>query len=346
MKSNNDEKGECRTIRHPTEEKKTNPTYSLPPISIGKRERALLRYLKDNKELRFNVKNYSRISNIDRSTIYDILNKLSNLELVKREIANNKIMEKGIILLESEEGGVSDSSRRECRTAANLSTHYHKFKLPISDKTKFNISRISELAPIGYKENKLFNLHQIIINMEDGVILVNPKHIIINLFDVITSDVDESDFKCFSRAINYTEKLMEIGIETEGIIIESGHWARIESALSNFLYEKVNNRYFLDLGNGKKFWIDHSRQREHETNDKEFERKIDEFFLDLNCNETIPLSKVSDYIMQTSLQMNHATHALTALANSQQALTSTLQAMLPKQSNETEVPKEKPDYFG
>jgi len=76
---------------------------------------------------------------------------------------------------------------------------------------------------------------------------------------------------------------MSIGIETEGIFTEEGHWARIKSMLSDFLYDKIDNKYYLDLGNGKHFWIDYSPdkygipKREDETNDKEVRERIDNF---------------------------------------------------------------------
>ncbi len=278
-------------IRHPTEKKHQNPTYTHTPISIGKQERALLRYLYKNNNSRFNVKGYHRLANLSRSTVYDYLDRLESYGFVKRETANNRITNKGIILLTSSEG-VSDrgvgSVRRECRKEANLSTHYHKFKLPISDKQKFLIENLDKLTPLDVRENKLNNLHQIIVEFEDGTILINPKQLIINLFDVITEDVAESDFKCITRAIEYVKKFMDIGVITEGIILEEGHWARVESILSDFLYEKVDNRYFLDLGKGRKFWIDHSHKREDETNDKVVRERIDTFLTDV-ANSDISL---------------------------------------------------------
>ena len=275
-----------KSKRHPTRKKTQKPTYTPPPISCGNKERALLHYLKEHTN-RFNIKAYSRLTNTPRTTIYDTLNRLAAKGLIKRELANNIIEKEGITYLEASKG-VSEGvgkSRRECREKETLSTHYHKFKLPISDKINFSTSRLNELNPISFYENKLHNLHQIIINFEDAKIFINPKQLIIHLPDMLTKDTEEADFKAISKAIEYAKMFIKIGVITEGLLVEEGHFARIESALSDFLYTKVDNKYFLDLGEGRKFWIDHSDKREDETNDKAFRERIDTFLYDLSSND-------------------------------------------------------------
>jgi len=273
-----------KSIRHPTRKKHQNPTPIHTPISLGKQERSLLRYLYKYNNSRFNLKEYSRDTNTSRSTIYGYLDRLKSNGLVKRETANNSITKKGIILLtssEKEEKGGVESSRRGCRKSENLSTHYHKFKLPISDKSKFSIEKLKRLNPTKYHQNKLHNLHQIIISFEDATVFINPKQLIINLYDVISANVEDSDIECISRAVGYAEKFMEIGVITEGMMIEEGHWARAESLLSNFLYKNVDKRYFLELKDGKKFWIDHSLTIEDETNDKQIRERTDKFLTEI-----------------------------------------------------------------
>ncbi len=67
----------CNGVRHPTRKKVVNPTYSPPPISIGSGERALLRYLYQINNQRFNLRDYSiSIAKIPRSSVYDKINKL------------------------------------------------------------------------------------------------------------------------------------------------------------------------------------------------------------------------------------------------------------------------------
>ncbi len=276
-----------KSVRHPTRKKIVNPTYSDTPISIADGERKLLRYLYQSNNQRFNVRDYSiNIAKIPRSSVYDKINKLERYGFVKRELANNKITEKGMIFLQASEKEGVGSSRRVCRKRGKLSTHFHKFKLPISDKRNFNLSRVKELNPTNVKENKLRNLHQTIISFDDATIVIGPKQLIINLYDILSDNVEDSDLKSLDRVIEYTKKLSKIGIITEGILVEEGHWARIDSILSEVIYEKVDGKYFLDLGDGKKFWIDHSLgKKEDETNDKVVRERIDKLFTEISNND-------------------------------------------------------------
>lgn len=252
-------------------------TLSHPMISIGTEDLKVLRNLLNTKDKRFNVRRYSIINKIARSSVYESLNRLEKIEFVDRKLANNKITKKGEVYLESTNRGVG-SSRGECRKDTNLSTHYHSFKLKISNKEKFRKERLERLDHEGLKENKLPNLHQIIVDFQDAKILINPKQVIIRLFEVISEDVEQSDINSLSRALEYAEMLRKIGLETEGMMVEDGHWARVESILSDFLFEKVDKRYFLTLENGERFWIDHSEgKREDETDNKLVRERVDNF---------------------------------------------------------------------
>ncbi len=286
MKEKNNKKI-SKSVRHPTREKSVEPTHSDPSISIASGERRLLRYLYKTNNARFNLRDYSiNIAKTPRSTVYDQLNKLERCGFVQRELANNKITEKGMIFLQSSEKEGVGSSRRVCRKREKLSTHFHKFKLPISDKRNFNNSRIKELNATDVKENKLHNLHQIIIYFNDATIVINPKQLIINLYDIISDNVEDSDLESLNRAVEYAKKLRKVGITTEGILVEEGHWARIDSVLSELLYEKIDGRYCLDLGDGKKFWIDHSLgKKEDETNDKVVRERIDKLLTEISNND-------------------------------------------------------------
>lgn len=264
--------------RHPTERKGVGSTHSHPVISLPVKDRELLKHLNETKNKRFNIKEYSRNTNIPRGTIYDALKRLQNLDFISSELADKKITRKGQVYVESCNLGGVGNSRWECRNNANLSTHYQKFKLKISDKNRFNITRLKELGAKNIRQNKLHNLHQIIADFSDATIVVNPNQVIINLFETINNDVEESDISSLSRVINYAEQLQNIGLKTEGLMIEEGHWARVKSVLSDFLYEKVDERYFITLNNGTKFWIDHSDgKREDETDDKIVRQRIDNF---------------------------------------------------------------------
>jgi len=293
---NNKEKKFKTPFDIPREHNHVASTHSDTTISLGKKERDLLRYLFIHKSKRFNVRDYSRsIAKIPRSTVYSCLDKLEKLELVNRSLGDNKISEKGLILIDSQESSIGNepvgASRSECREINKLSTHFHKFKAIITERKNFSKLRLERLNPKGIKENNLHNLKQTIVYFEDATIVINPKQLIINLYDVITDNVEDSDIKCLSRAIEYSKKLMSVGIETEGILVEEGHWARIQSFLSDFLYEKVDNKYFLDLGDGKMFYIDHSPdkfgvpKREDETNDKIVRERVDSFLNQISSND-------------------------------------------------------------
>ena len=64
-------------------------------IVLKRKERELLFYMSKVSYTRFNVKKYSILKNIPRSSIYDYLNKLENYGLVTKEISNNSITKKG-----------------------------------------------------------------------------------------------------------------------------------------------------------------------------------------------------------------------------------------------------------
>ena len=249
-------------------------------ISIGNKERKLLQYLSENKKERFNIKNYSRVSKIPRSSVYDILTRLIKKGLIVKPYPyNHTITENGITTLELLKGGV-EGSRRECRKG-DLSTHYLRYKLPISDKSNFNEKRIKELNPLRWQPLNLRNLKQYYIYFEDGTIIIGPKTISIRIHDIIAKDTDEAHFKAFNKAIAYMGKISRIGLKTEGIELEQSHYERIDSYLAEFL-EKIDKRYFLDLGNDKKFWIDYSKdKRNDETNEEEIRNRVDQFMEDM-----------------------------------------------------------------
>jgi hypothetical protein len=269
------------SIRHTTRNKEQIPTHSPPPISIPELDKRILRHLFENERFRFNIREFSKINKIPRTNIYDSLSRLNRYEFVDLNSSDKKISAKGRIYAETISKGYVGNSRWECRDLSqNLSTHYHKFKLHIIDRSKFSLPRLRNIPNKGLKENSLHNLYQIIVDFDDAKVIINPKQIIISLFEVQTKDTEESDIKCLSRVIEYTELLKNIGLETEGMIIESGEWARVESQLANFLY-KIDKRYYLNLSDGSKFWIDFSGSKskspEDETNNKEVRTRIDSF---------------------------------------------------------------------
>lgn len=263
--------------RPPTKRRDKKPTPSLPIVALRKEERNLLIEMSNGK--RINVNGYSNCNKIPRSTTRTRLKKLDRLGLIDDKEACKTITKRGIIYLENtnqiEKEGVGNS-RQEGRKN-QLSTHWHKFILPITDKTKFREISLERLNHKGIKENNLPNLHQVIVTLDDAKIIINPKKVIISLYDVVTENVEDSDIKCLSRAVEYAEKLKSLGLETSGIMVEKGHWARIESDLADWLYRNVDERYYLELSDGSKFYIDCSggKPPEDEATKKQVRENID-----------------------------------------------------------------------
>lgn len=283
-------KKKCDTPR----KKKSDLRHTLTSISIGNKDKALLLYLKNNQKKRFNIKEYHRISKLPRSSVYRILERLINNGLVKKPYPyNHTITKNGITTLEILKGSVAEP-RRECRKN-DLSTHYLRYTLPISDKSNFNEKRIDELNPLRWQQLNLRNLKQYYIYFEDGTIIIGPKQISIRIHDIIAKDTDEAHFKAFNKAIGYMDKISEIGLKTEGIELEQSHYERIDSYLAEAL-EKIDKRYFLDLGNGKKFWIDYSKdKRNDETNEEEIRNRVDQFMEDM-INSDVLLSDIDKIV--------------------------------------------------
>ena len=277
------------TLRHTTKRKTKNPTPIHSSISCGKKERELLSHLNSLKDERFNLKAYHRISGTPRSTIYDMLDRLIRMGLViKPNFGFFKISSKGNSYVEVSKG-VSEPLRRECRDGSNsnLSTHYLKYKMKIVDRSKFTKSNLKKLNALDTGENKLHNLHQHFVYFHDATIIINPKVVILRIHDIITEDTDESQVQSLSLAIDYVKKLSGIGVQVDEMMLEDGHFARVNSLLSDFI-EKIDNRYMLDLGNGKKLWIDHSNEkREDETNDLNVRQRLDEFLDDAINSESL-----------------------------------------------------------
>lgn len=269
---------QCPTTRHPTEEKCPNPTHSPSSISCGKRQKEILRYIINHPNESFNKRAYSRNFSIPRSSLYDCLNSLKSKGLLVEEFSGDcKVTKMGESILNMLEGGVG-SVRRECRAGA-LSTHYIRYKMPIS-KSSFLESNLKNLN-VRWKKNQLPNLTQYFLFFEDATIILNPKQVIIRIHDVISDDTEESNYQAFTKALSYHQVVEKLGLECSGLNLDPAHYARVDSVLSDFL-SKIDDRYFLDLGAGRKFWIDRSTgKREDETNWQEGRDRIDTFLSDV-----------------------------------------------------------------
>ncbi len=244
-------------------------------------------YLVELQKDRFNLKAYSRKIKIPRTTIYGIMDRLEIKGLITRETANAQITEKGKIALEITEGnvyrGVGKASLGVSKEE-NLSTHFHRFKLPIINRENFKMESLQALRT---GKNQIRNLKQEIAYFNDATIIINPNKVLIQIAELVSDEVDSSDIESFNIMLGYVSKLNDAGLKLNGVVIEEGHWARMQSHFSDFLFEKVDGRYFLELEDGSKFWIDHSKgSREDETNDKEWRSRIDDTMLSLKSTKS------------------------------------------------------------
>ncbi len=107
---------------------------------------------------------------------------------------------------------------------------------------------------------------------------------------------------------------------------------------------KEDGRIWFEIDNS--FNFKEAETKHAVTAERDMQEVVEPFFNDLRDNEHLPLSQISSVIADTSKQINEITYAVSALANSQQALTNTLKAMLPKKEDQEDVPKEPPTYFG
>lgn len=224
---------------------------------------------------RFNVKGYSREFNISRSTVKDALERLRIKKLIEHPFTGMwRITHVGETILNAQEG-VAGTSRRGWRGAA-LSQHYTKYIVPIKDRSKFNPQNMK-----GIKRVDLPNMTTYYLYLENSTIRITSKQYIIHVHDIIAKDTDESFFESFAEAMKHITFLEGQGLIGEKVIMDRPHYARINSVLSEVL-EKIDEHYFLDLGKGRKLWVDHSNdKREDETNDEETRKKLDKLIKDL-----------------------------------------------------------------
>lgn len=277
----------CRNNRHPTKRKRIFPTDTHSLISCGKREQQILRYVKKTKG-RLNIKACAKATNIPRTSIYDILNRLQTKNLVSRSLADAKITTEGLNYLQSIEGGV-ETFREGCRdTRRNLSTHHVSYKFEIKTKAVDWLSKIESLNYKDYKLNKIPNLEQHIFYFDDATIIITKYKVLIKIREVVGEDVEDNAFKSFSLAINYVDRLSSIGVKGQGLYLEEAHYARVNSVFAEIL-EKCAGKYSVTLSDGSKFWIDHSppNDREDETDNAKLRSRIDGFVKDLEDSESL-----------------------------------------------------------
>jgi predicted transcriptional regulator len=359
------DKKEYKTVRQGTEKKVGNPTDSLPIISYGKKEKQLLVYL-NNLNGRFNIALYSKQFNIKRSSIYDYLNNLSKKGLVDRsQVGNNTITEKGKTLCGVSDGGVG-SVRRECRTFEHFSQHNTKYQFILKNRGNYdNYDKDivkDRLGATKYRKIILPNMAQDIYYLEMGTIIVKKKQVLILIHDISSSDVENNSMQAIIKASEYADKLLNLGLVGDTLILENAHYASMNSQLALFL-EKIDNRYFIDLGDGRKFWIDRSDTSsdniEDETNNEEVRKRLDahlkamsntdntieEVNVDLNNLKLIVNDLVKESIY-TSKNVETNNEQLGILIKGSQVLTNNMNKMMKNSELVEQIDDKKPNYIG
>jgi len=193
------------------------------------------------------------------------------------------ITEQGEEALNVLSGGIG-SVRRECRPGT-LSQHYTRYVCQIKEWHTLTPLDIARLQPIKSHSLPLVNMTQWFLYYEDATIILGTRTCSIRIFDIVAEDSEESQYQTFTKAIRYVEKINKC-VPLESIELDTAHYARVSSYLADFL-SKIDNRYFLDLGNGQKFWVDNSggKAAEDETNSGEVRERVDSFMQDMIHSE-------------------------------------------------------------
>jgi hypothetical protein len=231
-----------------------------------------------NSNERFNTRQYYRKTGIPRSTINDMRDRLEIKGLIDNsQIGNPKLTLQGEAYVEMVSGGAETPRRGRREAPGSLSVHYLKYKAKIKEKPIISENFIKRLNPIRWKPNRLMNWTQYFVYFDNATIIINPKQIIVRVHDLIVEDTEEAHYKGFEIALLYFDKLFNMGLIVDNVELEPAHYARIDSILADTL-SKLDNKYYIELPNGHKFWIDTSlgRLKEDETDDGDYRERLDE----------------------------------------------------------------------
>lgn len=249
-------------------------------VSLGTSERRILQSLQEVEDRgeRWSRRAYARLMNYAPSTIKSQLDRLVDKGLVHYHSAGDpRITEEGETALELVSGG-SRSSRRDGRGAAqNLSVHHARFIMPlVGVRPVDTLERLKGLGALDLRVVKLNNFEQYVAYFEGLTAVVNRHQVVFRVHDVLVDDVDEAHVELFERVLPFVERFEKIGLQGEGLRMQKEHYARVASFLGDAL-EKIDGRFSLDLGNGRRFWIDHSTGPvEDETDDPEYRKRLDD----------------------------------------------------------------------
>ncbi len=151
----------------------------------------------------------------------------------------------------------------------------------------------------------------------------------------------------FFRRLENELKLILIKPRYQNIKLVKQHYAEINNELAEECEKKADKIRVYTRDDGKLwFTIDnsfnlHEAETPHpETAKQDMGNVVKPFFNDLREKEHIPLSKISEYMADTSHQVNEISHGLKALADF-------LQSQIPKKPEDNGIDRKiKPEYIG
>lgn len=274
----------------------------VPIISLGEQEEKLL--LNINKKKKFNINEYSDMYNIARSTTRSRLKKLDRIGLIyyrpKKKLGYVSVLKMGKVYLENIKKIRDDNSRLRGRKVSKkneLSSHWKKFSFNIEDMSNFRDTRLNFIDCSWRWNTGMRNWNELIIIFNDATVIIKTKTLIIEFKDMVDENVDEIDSVMLRRMVEYTDLLDSLGIKLGRVSVERGHWARVDSLLSDILYKKVGEKYYIEKDGKKLFWIDFSpdktgkRKKEDEVPDKEMRRNLD-YNIDQQLEKKIEFDKM------------------------------------------------------
>ena len=286
------------------ERMKKKPTDRHSLISSGNTlDKNLLLYYYDEKYIPRNLTKFADIfNNSKRSNVYESIKRLKILGLFEKyHTGSYGLTEKGIRYLSKNKS--VGATRRVCRGGGseNLSKHYFKFSMKLTSKPKEIRESLEKLEYNEIKPVSMKNWEQYLVMFDNRTLIVNPNQITFKIHEVISSNTDSGEIEVLFNLVPMIQSLRKIGFIGDGLILTEAHYARVNSELSEFLF-KIDNRYYLTLDDGSKFWIDKSTgDLEDETDSKTVRKNIDNFLKDIAMNggELSNLSEKLEDMQQT-----------------------------------------------
>lgn len=268
---------------------KSKNRHPHPIISYGKHAKAIVLYILNSDNNRITLNNKRRLYlnlGVPKASFQDTLKRLIEHKIIYHDEWNYtiEVTEKGKLWLET----MGENHRGGWRSESDLSQHKIEFKTFISDGTitKDKINAMQAIKVDSYelsKNNIVYNLHY-----DNEMIIIYSKCIIIKIHELI-GDTISTQIQAFEIALKYLEKLRVAGFIIEDRLeLTDSHYELVSKVLSGIL-NKFEHNMQLDLGQGRKLWIDHSKSKKFRDGKQAIE-----------SNDPIVINKVKDLLIDVS----------------------------------------------